>query len=53
MGERKNVYRLLAGEPEEKGPLGRPRCRGIDTIKTDPLEVGLGGVDWTGLAQDR
>jgi hypothetical protein len=25
----------------------------IDNIKTDLLEIGLGGVDWIGLAQDR
>jgi hypothetical protein len=36
-----------------KRPLGRPRCRWIDNIKMDLLEIGLGGVDWIGLAQDR
>jgi hypothetical protein len=25
----------------------------IDNIKMDLLEIGLGGVDWIGLAQDR
>jgi hypothetical protein len=25
----------------------------IDTIKMDLLEIGIGGVDWIGLAQDR
>jgi hypothetical protein len=25
MGEKRNVYRLLVGEPEGKRPLGRPR----------------------------
>jgi hypothetical protein len=24
-----------------------------DNIKMDPLAIGLGGVDWIGLAQDR
>jgi hypothetical protein len=24
MGEKRNVYRLLVGEPERKRPLGRP-----------------------------
>jgi hypothetical protein len=28
MGEKKNVYRLLVGQPEGKRPLGRPRCSG-------------------------
>jgi hypothetical protein len=27
MGERRGVYRVLVGKPEEKGPLGRPRRR--------------------------
>jgi hypothetical protein len=53
MGEKRNVYRLLVGKPEGKRPLGRPRRRWIDNIKMDLLEIGLGGVDWIGLAQDR
>jgi hypothetical protein len=47
------VYRLLVGKPEGKRPLGRPRRRWIDNIKIDLLEIGLGGVDWIGLVQDR
>jgi hypothetical protein len=35
MGEKRNVYRLLVGKPEGKRPLGRPRRRWIDNIKTD------------------
>jgi hypothetical protein len=46
------IYRLLVGKPEGKRPLGRPRRRGIDTIKMDLLEIELSVVDWTGLAQD-
>jgi hypothetical protein len=53
MGEKRNVYRLLVGKPEGKRPLGRPRCRWIDNIKMDHLEIGLSVVDWIGLAQDR
>jgi hypothetical protein len=53
MGEKRNVYRLLVGKPAEKRPLGRPRRRWIDNIKMDHLEIGLSGVDWIGLAQDR
>jgi hypothetical protein len=53
MGEKKNVYRLLVGKPEGKKPLGRPRHRWIDNIKMDLLEIGLGVVNWIGLAQDR
>jgi hypothetical protein len=29
------------------------RCRWIDNIKMDLLEIGLSVVDWIGLAQDR
>jgi hypothetical protein len=53
VGEKRNVYRLLVGKPEGKGPLGRPRRRWIDNIKMDLLEIGLSVVDWIGLAQDR
>jgi hypothetical protein len=53
MGEKRNVYRLLVGKPEEKRPLGRPRRRWIDNIKMEVLEKGLSVVDWIGLAQDR
>jgi hypothetical protein len=31
-GEKRNSYRILAGKPEGKGPLGRPRCRWMDNI---------------------
>jgi hypothetical protein len=47
------VYRLLLGKPEGKRPLRRPRRRWIDNIKIDILEIGLGDVDWIGLAHDR
>jgi hypothetical protein len=52
-GGKRNVYRLLVGKPGGKRPLGRQRCRWIDNIKMDLSEIGLGLVDWTGLAQDR
>jgi hypothetical protein len=47
------AYRLLVGKPEGKRPLGRPRHRWVDNIRMDLGEVGWGGVDWIGLAQDR
>jgi hypothetical protein len=34
-GERRGVYRILVGKPEEKRPLGRSRHRSEDNIKTD------------------
>jgi hypothetical protein len=50
MGAKRNVYRLLAGKPEGRRPLGRPRRRWVDNIKMDLAEIQLGGVDWIGLA---
>jgi hypothetical protein len=44
---------LLVGKPEGKRPLGIPRRRWIDNIMMDLLEIGLDGVNWIGLAQDR
>jgi hypothetical protein len=44
---------VLVGKPEGKRPLGRPRCRLVDNIRMDLLGLGLGGVNWIGLAQDR
>jgi hypothetical protein len=37
----------------EKRPLGRPRCKWVDNVKMDLLEIGWGGVEWIGLVQDR
>jgi hypothetical protein len=51
--EKRNVYRLLVGKPEGKRQLMRPRRRWTNNIKIDLLEIGWGGVDWIGLAQDR
>jgi hypothetical protein len=53
MGEERDVYRVLEGKPEGKRQLGRPRSRWEDNIRMDLQEVGCGGMDWIGLAQDR
>jgi len=53
MGERRGVYRVLVGKPEEKRQLGRHRRRWEDNIKMDFQEVGCVCMDWMELAQDR
>jgi hypothetical protein len=53
MGEKRNAYWLLAGKPEGRRPLGRPRCRSVNNIRRYLVEVGWGDVDWIGMTQDR
>jgi hypothetical protein len=53
MGERRGAYRFLIGRPEGKRPLERPRRRWEDSIKMDLMEIGIDGVNWIQLAQDR
>jgi hypothetical protein len=52
-GEKRNVYRILVGKPEEKRPLGRPRRWWVDNIKMDLREIEWVGVDSIDMAQDR
>jgi hypothetical protein len=52
-GDNSNAYRILVGKPERKRPIGRPRCRWEDNIKTNLRVIGWGGMDWIDLAQDR
>jgi hypothetical protein len=47
MGERTGAYRALAGKPEGRRPLGRPRRKLEDNIKMGLREVGWGKA-WTG-----
>jgi hypothetical protein len=53
MGEKRNAYRILVGNPEGKRPLGRPRRRWVDNIKMDLREIRWDGMNWIDLAQDR
>jgi hypothetical protein len=38
MGKTRNAYGILMEKPEEERPLGRPRRRWVDNIKTDLRE---------------
>jgi len=53
MGEERWVYRVLVRKSDGKRPLGRPRRRWVDNIRTDLQEVRCGYMDCIGLAQDR
>jgi hypothetical protein len=53
MGEERGVYKVLVGKPKGKRPLGRPWRRWEDNIRMDLEEVGSGGLDWSGLPQNR
>jgi hypothetical protein len=53
MGETRNVYKILTGKPGGKRPLGSRRCCWVDNILMDLREIGLQGVKWILLAQDR
>jgi hypothetical protein len=49
MGEERKVYKVLMGRPEGERPLGSPRCRWEDGIRTDLGETGSGlwnGFTW-------
>jgi hypothetical protein len=41
------------GNPEQKGPLGKPKSGWKYNIKMDLGEKLWGGMDWIDLAQDR
>jgi hypothetical protein len=47
MGEKRNAHRILVGNPEGKGPLGRTRRRWVGNIKMDLREIG-----WDGMGLD-
>ena len=44
---------MLTGKPTGKIPLGRPRRRWEDNIRTDLKEIGINGGNWVDSAQDR
>jgi hypothetical protein len=40
MVQERKVYKVLVGKPEEKRPLGRPRCGWEDGILMDLRHIG-------------
>jgi hypothetical protein len=53
MGEMRNAHKHLVGKSEWKIPLGRHRHIRENNIKMDFSAIGLEGVNWIHLAQDR
>jgi hypothetical protein len=53
MGKGRGAYSVLVGRPKGKRPLGRLRRRWEDNIKMDLGEIGINGVNWIWLAQER
>jgi hypothetical protein len=50
MGEIRNAYKILVGNPGGKRPFGTPRYRWEGNIRMDLREVGWECVDWMHLA---
>jgi hypothetical protein len=40
MGQMRKMYMIFVGEPEGKRPLGRPRRRWENNIRTDLSDIG-------------
>jgi hypothetical protein len=52
-GAKRDVYRILVGNPGGKRPLGKPRRIRVDDTKLDLREIEWGGMDSIDLDQDR
>jgi hypothetical protein len=49
----RNAYTNLVGKLEGERPLGKPRRRWENNIRTDVMDLGYEAVDSIHLAQDR
>jgi hypothetical protein len=45
MGEKRNAYTIVVGQPEGKGPLGRPKLGGWTILKLILDRMGWYGLD--------
>ena len=48
-----SALKMLTGKPTGNRPLGRPRRRWEDNIRTDLEEIGINMGNWVDSAQDR
>jgi hypothetical protein len=53
VGEKTNAYMIFVGKLEGRRQLERPRHMWENNIRIDLRQIGLGGMDWIHLAQDR
>ena len=53
MEEGRSAFKILTGRPTGKRPLGRPRRRWEDNIRTDFEEIGISAGNWVDSTQDR
>jgi hypothetical protein len=53
MRKMRNAYKNFGCKPGGKRPLRRPKCKWVDNIKKNVSEIGLHGMNWIHLAQDR
>jgi hypothetical protein len=50
MEDSRSAFKILSCKPTEKRPLGRPRHRSKDNIRTDLKEIGSNMRNWIDLA---
>jgi hypothetical protein len=50
MGEKRNTYWILVGNPEGKKPLEKPR-RKWENVVIDLKEIRWGGMEWINLGK--
>jgi hypothetical protein len=52
MGETRNAYKILVGNPEGNRPLGRHKHKLGDNIRMDLKEIEWEYAEWMHMAQD-
>ena len=53
MVENRRAFKIVTGIPAGKRPLGGPRRRWEDNIRTDRKKIGINTRNWVDSAQDR
>ena len=53
MEEGRSAFKILAGKPTGRRPLGRPRRRWEDNIRMDLEDIGINAGNWVDSAHDR